>query len=185
MTAAWIENPLERQMVIASVICTELGEKGTKTVIVGGSAVEFYTVANYLTMDLDIIATDADNIREVMVSLGFSNNGGTWHLPEAPQVIVEFPPGPLAGSWDRIQPVLMPDGSSVNVIGLEDIIIDRALAAAYWSDSPEWVRFMMVARYDEIDWDYLLKRADQEACRDIVDKSRVWAHEKRQKFENE
>ena len=132
-------------------------------------------MANYLTMDIDLIATTPEYIKQVMLSLGFKSSGGTWYLPGHPKVIVEFPPGPLAGSWERIQPVTMPDGTVVNVIGLEDIIIDRALAATYWSDSPEWVSFLMVAHYHDIDWDYLLIRACEESCSETIEKCRAWA----------
>ena len=183
-SAIRFQDPLERQMAIASVICSELANYGTRTVVVGGSAVEFYTMANYLTMDIDLIATTPEYIKQVMLSLGFKSSGGTWYLPEHPKVIVEFPPGPLAGSWERVQPVTMPDGTVVNVIGLEDIIIDRALAATYWTDSPEWVRFLMVAHYHDIDWGYLLLRAKEELCSETIEKCRVWALEQLKELES-
>lgn len=180
--AARLEDPLRRQMTIAGIIAAELDRRGTRTVMVGGSAVEFYTLANYTTIDIDMVAASPENIGAVMTGLGFVNNGGTWYLPDAPQIIVEFPAGPLAGSWDRVQPVLIDDeGVTVNVIGLEDLLIDRALAVAYWSDSPEWVRFMMLARYDDIDWRYLQKRALAENCLDTIKKCRTWAQRHRRK----
>jgi len=55
-----IEDHLKRQMYIAAIVSTEMEKRGTNTVMVGGSAVEFYTVANYLTRDIDFVAASPD-----------------------------------------------------------------------------------------------------------------------------
>lgn len=183
--AAKNEDPLKRQMSIAAIISTELEKKGTHIVLVGGSAVEFYTVANYLTRDIDFIAARPDNIKQVMTELGFKNDGGTWYLPEHPNIVVEFPKGPLDGSWERVQNVSGPDGTSVNVISIEDILIDRASGVKYWNDSDEWVKYMMVGNYDRIDWDYLNTRSRELQCEEIIEKSREWARNQREHIINE
>lgn len=93
--AAKLEDPLKRQISVAAIVATELEKRGTSVVLVGGSAVEFYTVANYLTRDIDFVAARPDAIKDVMTELGFRNDGGSWYLSEHP-VVVEFPKGPLA-----------------------------------------------------------------------------------------
>jgi len=164
--AAKIENPLKRQMTIAAIITAELEQTGTRIVLVGGSALEFYTVAQYLTIDIDFVATKPDDIALVMNKLGFINHGGTWIHAVNEQIIVEFPKGPLAGSFDKIQPVSIGAGI-VYVIGLEDIILDRLLAAKFWNDGSElWVEFLFLSRPDEIDWRYLSRRSREENCED-------------------
>ncbi|SDF29632.1 DUF6036 family nucleotidyltransferase [Sporolituus thermophilus] len=183
--AANNKDPLERQMTVAALIATELEKKGTKVVLVGGSAVEFYTAANYLTRDIDFIATRLDGIKEVMTGLGFKNEGGTWYLPENPNIVVEFPKGPLDGDWNRIQNVTLPDGTSVNVIGIEDILIDRACAVKYWNDPEEWINYLMVGNFEHIDWEYLNKRSQEMDCVDIINKSKEWAKIQRESFLNE
>ncbi|BBB91645.1 MAG TPA: DUF6036 family nucleotidyltransferase [Methylomusa anaerophila] len=181
--AAKNENPLKRQMHIAAIISTELSKKGTNIVMVGGSAVEFYTVANYLTRDIDFVAARPDSIKEVMTELGFSNDGGTWYLADSPNdVVVEFPKGPLDGSWDRVQIVSGPDGTSVKVISIEDILVDRASGVKHWNDSDEWVKYMMAGHYDKIDWDYLNKRSKELQCDEIINNSRKWARAQREHF---
>lgn len=183
--AAELEDPLKRQMTISAIIATELENKGTNVMLVGGSAVEFYTAASYLTMDIDFIATHSDHIKETMVNLGFKNNGGTWHLPDS-AVLVEFPVGPLDGDWDKAQIVTIPGEMAVKVIGIEDIIIDRSNAAAHWNDhSEEWVLNMMTSQYDSIDWKYLMKRAEEEQCLHIVTTAQKEALQQRTLFEIE
>ena len=175
-----MKSLLEKQLRVAAQIADLLKENNVIPVIVGGTAVEFYTHGAYATKDIDIIVEDPEFIVPVMKQLGFINEAGTWYLPDDPSVIVEFPKGPLAGDWKKVQPVLLPDGHTAYVIALEDIILDRMLAATYWKDgSDEWVRFMMTAHYDEIDWPYLRAASSRELCLDEYRRSREWSRKKR------
>ena len=174
---------LELQLTVAGVISEAFKTFGVIPVVVGGSAVEFYTLGNYTTRDIDMIVEDPEYIKSVMTKLGFLNDAGTWYLPHNPSIVVEFPKGPLAGDRKRIQPVQLPNNHTAYLISLEDILIDRTLAAKYWTDgSEEWVRFMMVAHYDEIDWKYLRNVAKQELCLDTLERARSWARNKRKKL---
>ncbi|MGO8669779.1 MAG: hypothetical protein ACLQVD_00080 [Capsulimonadaceae bacterium] len=58
-----------------------------------------------------------------MSQLGFVNRGGTWILPIDPTFVVEFPAGQLA-----VQSVRLRNGNVAEVIGIEDIIVDRVAA---------------------------------------------------------
>lgn len=174
---------LELQLKVAGIITEAFKPFNLKPVVVGGSAVEFYTMGSYTTRDIDLIIDEPGEIKQVMVGLGFQNDSGTWYLPANPALIVEFPKGPLAGDWERVQPVQLPDNHTAYLISLEDIIIDRTLAAKYWTDgSEEWVRFMMVAHYDEINWKYLRQTAKRELCLDTMEKARNWARKQRKKL---
>lgn len=176
-------DPLRRQMEIAAVIATEMKQHGVQCVLVGGSAVEFYTMASYLTQDIDMVVTVPDAIKTVMSGLGFINNGGTWVWSDDPSVIVEFPKGPLAGSWNKVQNVRLPDGAEVPVISIEDIIIDRLLAAKYWEDGSElWALRMIAAHYGDIDWKYCRQKAASEACLDYLQKYRDKARRERRRI---
>jgi len=117
--------------------------------------------------------------------LGFKNEGGTWYLPDDPSVVVEFTPGPLDGSWDRLETVSGPGGTEVKVISIEDIIIDRASGVKHRNDSDEWVKYMMVGHDDDIDWEYLNQRAEELDCKEVIDESRKWAKEQRDQFLDE
>lgn len=187
LKAAEIESPLKRQMAIASIISTELEKYGTKAVVVGGSAVEFYTTGHYLTRDIDFITPDPDNIRTVMNELGFKNDGGIWYIPDT-AIVVEFPAGPLDGSWDKVSDIVLDDGSLVKMIGIEDIIIDRACAAANWSERADeriWICTMMNNWYEEIDWGYLEKQAKYQLCSDVVKTCKDWTERERAELHNE
>lgn len=180
LTALEIEPPLKKQMAIAGIICEMFSQCDIKAVIVGGSAVEFYTFAQYKTIDIDLIVTNSNAIKQIMEELGFKNQSGTWILPDDPTVVVEYPKGPLAGSYDKVQPIRMANGDIAYVIGLEDIIIDRTAAAKFWRDgSDEWAKYMVAARYDEIDWDYCTAAAKQAECLDELIDYKTWAENQR------
>lgn len=178
------KSVLEQQLWVAGIISEAFREHRVRPVVVGGAAVEFYTLGNYTTKDIDLIVEDPEFIRETMLGLGFCNDHGTWFLPDNPGIIVEFPKGPLAGDWKKIQPVILPTGHTVYLLSLEDLLLDRSLAAKYWGDgSEEWVRYMMAAHYDEIDWKYLRQIAARELCLDVLDRARNWARRKRKQLE--
>ena len=176
-----IDDLLKKHLTVAGILREAFAQHDVNIVIVGGAAVQFYTQGHYATRDLDIITTYTDKLNEIMPRLGFQKKGRVWVHAEDASLIVDFPAGPLAGDWFRVQPVIMEDtGEITNIIAIEDIIIDRLLAVKYWSDSEEWVQFMMVAHFDEIDWAYCEQRAKTEDCADILCKMRKWAEDTKQ-----
>lgn len=56
------------------------------------------------------------------------------------------------------------DGLFVYIIGIEDLIVDRLAAYVHWksSDDKFWAKELIVLHLDEINWDYLEKRAKEE-----------------------
>lgn len=134
-----------------------------KPVIVGGQAVEFYTSGGYSTMDIDFICgAYLDEINSVLNPLGFKKEGKYWFIENSP-IVIEVPSGSLAGSWDKVTEVEIEDVSAY-IIGIEDIIVDRLNRYKFWKeyDDKEWIIGMMLINYDDIDWDYLHKRAREE-----------------------
>ena len=181
-----IDDLLRKHLTVAAILREAFGNYDVNTVLVGGVAVQFYTQGHYATRDLDIITTYTDKINEVMAQLGFVKKGRVWVHTDDSGLIIDFPAGPLAGDWSRIQPVVMEDTCEIaNLIAVEDIIIDRLLAVKYWSDSEEWVQFMMVAHYDDIDWSYCEQRAEFEDCTDVLHKMKTWAEATKEKLDEE
>ncbi len=161
-------DPVRERLSIASVICERMKEFANEVVMVGGSAVEFYTAASYMTKDIDFIAKDTLNIKRVMTDLGFQNDGdGIWYHGNT-SVIIEFPKGPLVGEYSRTTSVETNYGV-VEVIGIEDIILDRVSAAKFWQDTPEWAEYLLSSHYDNVDFEYLKDRARELLCADTLE----------------
>lgn len=150
-----VPDRLGRHLRAAAAIARLLAARQLRSVVVGGSAVEFYTRGAYATADLDLIVPGLQEAAEVLERLGFEKHGASFVHPDVP-LVVDLPPEPLAGDPDRLS-VVEVEGLAVYVIGIEDLLADRLRAAAYWNDegSKEWAVQLLAAYWDDLDWSYL------------------------------
>jgi hypothetical protein len=72
-------------------------------VLVGGAAVELFTVGAYTTGDIDLVGAVTSSVRAALEVAGFERHGRHW-IHEQAQVFIEFP-----GS------ALDPDGCHVHI----------------------------------------------------------------------
>ncbi|KJS18367.1 MAG: UbiD family decarboxylase [Peptococcaceae bacterium BRH_c4b] len=138
---------------------------GIRPIIVGGHAVELYTAGHYTTVDVDIVLSGRDAAKEILERVGFTKHSGErhWYHKEL-GLPIEIPDDLLAGSMDKIIEVTFGDGFFVFVIGIEDLILDRARAAVYWDSASdrEWALLLLNAQWNDIDFDYLINEAIKE-----------------------
>ncbi|MFZ3063295.1 MAG: DUF6036 family nucleotidyltransferase, partial [Actinomycetota bacterium] len=155
-------DPLTRRLLLVGLLTKKLEPQGIKPVIVGGQAVEFYTVGGYATKDIDLVSPRADAIGDILVKWGFGKEGRFWFNDDL-GISIEVPSAVLAGDMDKVTVVEI-DNLKVYVIGIEDIIIDRMNAFVHWksSDDRAWAKELMMLNKDDIDWNYLEKRAAEE-----------------------
>ncbi len=165
------ERGFERTVYVMSLVTPRLEEKGVKCVVVGGSAVEFYTRDWYATGDIDLAVTKAKRkvIDEVMLALGFSNEGRMW-VREDLNLYIETP-GDVRdldmGKATRVET----DAGYTYIIGLEGIISDRISAALHWnseSDKEQAIRMASIY-YENIDWEYVRKLAKKDNAEKMLD----------------
>ena len=161
-------DDLYKKIAIMAVVTKALKELNVKPIIVGGQAVEFYTSGGYTTMDIDMICeVSILKIDSKLKPLGFIREGKYWTLKDS-DIAIEVPSGPLAGSRDKITEVEVEKGLNVYLIGIEDIIIDRLNSYKYWNveSDKEWIIGMIFVNYEDIDWKYLLNRAEKEGTQE-------------------
>lgn len=146
---------LERHLRAAAAITRLLEARELRPVVVGGSAVEFYTRGAYATADLDLVVPGLEEVARVLEALGFERRGASFVHPDVP-IVVDLPPEPLAGDPGRLS-VVEVGGWHVYVMGIEDLVADRLRAAAYWNDdgSKEWAVQLLAVYWDDLDWAYL------------------------------
>ncbi len=156
-----VENPLKRRLMLVGILTKELESKGVIPILVGGNALELYTLGGYSTSDVDLIC-DRKLAGEVLEKLGFRKFGRFW-VSEEFEMVVEFPDTSLAGSLDKVE-LFEFDDFRVYVIGKEDLIVDRLNACVFWKseDDCRWVKELLLLYYDKIDWEYLEKRCKEE-----------------------
>lgn len=170
-----LASPLEVQLRTAAVIARVLGKTGDSVVVVGGSAVSFYTGGAYLSRDVDLVTSvSARRIAEVLPLLGFERHDGAWVHVET-DVVVDFPAPPLAGDPARLTRVDTDEGP-IQIIGIEDLLVDRLNAVVHWNDTEarEWC-IAILALHRDLDSAYLQARAGTEGVAEELQRVTVEA----------
>lgn len=140
---------LRRRLILAAWLNAALAAIGGRVAVVGGSALEFYTQGEYATADLDLVSVDRVLIGQHLDELGFAHAGRYWVADEL-NLVVEVPDdtlkvGGTPGDWERVTAVEVPGIGAASIIGPEDLLVDRLLAARYWNDeaSLRWARVLL------------------------------------------
>jgi excisionase family DNA binding protein len=161
-----VAESLDRRLAFVGLLSWAVQQLGWPSpVVVGGHAVEYYTGGDYPTVDIDL-AGASEPIAQVLGAWGFAREGRHWYDDEL-RLLLEVPstrPNAEALSHVvsvRIGPVV------AQVLGPEDVIVDRLCAAKHWNDDESrlWAATMYESA-EEIDREYLLRRAAEE---DILD----------------
>lgn len=161
--------PETRQLALAGLLSAKFRAHGVTLTVVGGAAVQYYTLAEYTTKDLDAIlfADSKEIVESVMHFLGFKRTSSYRHFehPDLP-FVVEFPPSPIAVGGRYIAEVnkLTFGEYEVRVIRIEDILMDRIIAGVEWR-SPlhlEQAKLLWLKNRKIIDRKYLAEFAISE-----------------------
>lgn len=158
---------------LTASLLTEVFEGyGLQPVIVGGFAVEIYTRNHYTTYDLDFVMAGYEQASEILGKIGFVKEGRTWYH-EKLDTVVEIPDNDLAGDEKRIMEIQFRNGMKINVIGIEDLIIDRLQACVHWKSKEdcEWAERLFVTHQERLDLDYLVDQAEQN---DVAHQLKEW-----------
>lgn len=158
---------LERALRLAGLVTRLFEAEGWNLVVVGGSAVEFYTEGAYMSGDVDLCRTNARPIplrlaQTVMGSLGAVGGPRTWKVAG---LFVD-----LLGLLENeartpCRTIETPDGP-VRVIPLELAVVERTLVAVYPRPDPEaWsvarkIMAVCVAHPDRVDWNEIGRLAE-------------------------
>ncbi|MCE5237293.1 hypothetical protein LLH23_02245 [bacterium] len=171
-----IADDFERRMVFVAALQTALRDCGEETVLVGGHAVETYTLGDYTTADVDLVVIVKRPVEQLLERWGFRREGRVfWH--ERLGLAVDIIGQDLGGSWDRTQLVAVRDYTA-RVIAPEDLIIDRLNACVHWGlpDHCSWAQRVFVAERDRLDLDYLRRRAREELVTETLEKIMAEVH---------
>ncbi len=154
-----IKSSLDKKLYFTAILTEALKGEGAKPIIVGGTAVEFYTLGGYSTLDLDLVYEKREALEKLLQGLGFKRYGRHWY-EEGPDLAIEVLSSTLTGSMDKLTKIEI-DGITAYMIGIEDIIADRLNAYVHWKseDDGRWARRIMFLHRDKIDWAYLEDRS--------------------------
>lgn len=168
-----IRDSLERKIFFAAILVEALKSEGEKPIIVGGTAVEFYTLGGYSTLDLDLVYMKREKLSMLLEKLGFKKHGRHWYSEEL-DLAVESPGSVLSGSIEKLTKIEIL-GLTAYVIGIEDIIADRLRAYVYWKsdDDGRWAKRMMILHRDKIDWAYLEEKSRSDGTQEALEQIKM------------
>lgn len=165
-----IENDFERRMLLAALLQEALQARGQNAAVVGGHAVEVYTLGSYATGDIDMVVFDKAPARAILESWDFAAHGRLmWH--EALGVAVDLIAERLGGDWRRTSELEF-RGHTVRVIGPEDLVIDRLNACVHWNspDHCQWAETILRALQGRYDLAYLRQKAAEEGVSEALER---------------
>jgi len=153
---------LEKKLLIVGELTRRLAPQGVRPVIVGGTAVEIYSMGAYQTYDIDLVVAQRKQAIRALEAMGFQRAGRVWFHPQW-EAVIEIPDTHLAGDMARLNRIEI-EGYQVDCIGLEDLILDRLNAAVHWGSSEDrrWVAILLSGYRNTLDYAYLRARAGQE-----------------------
>ena len=148
----------------------ELAKLGATAYLVGGEAVEIYTAGQFSTGDIDVTTSNREATIKLLRSMGFTRTGMIWlktDLGIAVQIVASYP-----SSIEKARTISI-DGYKVSVVGVEDLIVDRLVAAKYWRSNPkldvEQATVLLNEFNSGLDQEYLERRASEEKVGDYLD----------------
>jgi excisionase family DNA binding protein len=166
---AGVDEIVERRLRLVSLLTCGVKALGwSAPVVVGGSAVQYYTAGDYGTVDIDLVGA-SEPVAQVLGSWGFQREGRHWYDAEL-KFAVEVPRTQLEQAEREHVFGVRVAGVDAYILGIEDLIIDRLNACVHWSDdeSCRWAKVMIVTA-PELDIDYLERRAAEEDVAEQLD----------------
>lgn len=139
--AAKIKDFPERHIRIVLVITKLLEDLSIYPVLVGGGAVEFYTMGAYATGDIDLVAPSGKDISNRLELLCFQRMGKNWVNEEA-SIFLEFPSSSLGAGEDYNEIDI--GGGRIRIVSIEDLIVDRLNAFKWWGSTVDGVNTLLL-----------------------------------------
>jgi len=155
---------------IAAAIARALRAIDQEPVLVGGAAVEFYTHGAYTTRDIDMVAPGGPALKECMAGLGFEQSGKDF-IHRALNIYIEFPSVAL-GPGEHAD-IITIDDTTLEIISIEDLIVDRLCAYKFWRSGIDGVNAMILIELGKDDRATTERKAHTADVVDAMDHIRI------------
>jgi len=161
------EDLLERALRLAGLVTALFKAEGWDLVVVGGSAVEFYTEGSYMSGDVDLCRTNAKPIplrlaQTLMGKLGATGGPRSWKVAG---LFVDLL-GMLENEAQTPFRTIETPSGTVTIIPLELAVVERTLVAVYPKPDAEArevakkIMAVCVGQADKVDWDEIDRLSD-------------------------
>lgn len=118
-----------------------LYQRSLRPVLIGGSAVELYTLGAYTSGDLDFAGEVPPDVARALATAGFVKQGRHW-IHEKGRVLLEFP-GRRSNDPEGAREIEAA-GARVLVLAPEDLLVDRLAAWKFWRSEVDAVNALLI-----------------------------------------
>jgi len=145
---------------IGSLVCQKLKDSGIETFLSGGAVVSIYTYNQYESFDLDFVSYgDRKKIKEIMLTLGFTQDTSRLFIHPKSKYFVEFP-GKSMEIGDEIIKEFSErttNGNTLILLTPTDCVKDRLAAYIHWNDQQGLIQAVMVAKAQPVSLEKIKK----------------------------
>lgn len=162
-------SPTERRIHFAALLARAGKVSIEEFIVVGGSAIEFYTSGQYTSGDIDIVSTAPVSWAKILRAWKFEEQGRIWYS-SALGIVVDFVKPPYTYDVTRTQVLVTPHGS-LRVAAVEDLLVKRLISAKFWKipGDIEHAKLLALAHGDRIDWVYVRDLAKRFDVADVLE----------------
>lgn len=163
-----VSSPTERRLYFAALLGKAADISSFDIIVVGGSAIEFYTVGQYTSDDIDIVSSQSELLRGILGEWNFQGMGRIW-VNEEIGIVVDFVRYPYTGDVTKTQEISTPHGA-IRVAALEDLLVNRLVSTKHWQQKGDFdqARLLAVLHGDRMDWDYIEELAKDQHVEDVL-----------------
>jgi hypothetical protein len=165
-------TPTERNLFFAALLRATAGVSPDRFIVVGGSAIEVYTLGRYTSGDIDIVTEERERVEAVLRSWSFQATGRIW-IHEPLGLVVDLVKAPYTGSGDRTTLATTPFGP-VRLAAPEDLLVKRLSSTRHWGVRGDFEHAKLLALQfgATLDWDYVERFAVEHQVLDLVNELR-------------
>jgi hypothetical protein len=158
---AELDDPNERAAEAAALIQGAMAARGTRLVVVGGSAIAVWIPDLHVSVDIDLVgvATPA-GLDRGFGELGFHRHHGRHWRHHTLPLAVEVPGTMLEPRGAAVARLVTPAGRALEVISIEDLILDRLEQYLATGSEDVYRQAAALDRDDRVDHAYLTQRGE-------------------------
>ena len=158
----------ERRLYFAAILREACGILPENFVVVGGSAIEIYTIGRYSSGDIDIVTDDGPRVQTVLLRWEFERVSRIW-VNEDLGLVVDLVKPPYTGSAEKTTLMPTPFGQ-VRLAAVEDLFVKRLISTKFWKvpGDIEHAKMLALSFDGTMDWNYIESYARREDVLDLV-----------------
>jgi hypothetical protein len=146
----------QRRLYFAALLRGAAGVPLDDFCVVGGSAVEVYSVGEFTSGDIDLVSESKEKFERVLEGWGFKRRSTrTWSSSDL-RIFIELLKAGYEGNFGKTTLMPTPFGP-VRLAAIEDLLVKRLSSVKHWrrASDLDHAKYLALEYFDRIDWAYV------------------------------